>query len=384
MQWSKGLLLSTILTTPHLYGQDEGEANQRVRLDPAPWADARSAGLGRAVAPIANGIEAPYYNPAGIGGMENDDRPAITRLSFPFLAGALHENSIRLQQQMSQGKNIDSESMGEEILATQQGKRHYARLSIVPNIQFYRMFLAYAYDQQFAAVVRDTQGEEIDLEHRTSTGIYGGFSLATDDKSFSFGLTVGHASREVSAGVFRFEEIAAPSTRKTTFAANKDKYDGLPIHTGLMWRIDKRAWRPTLSLVARDLTGTKYRNRDRAKDDIQVEEDISLGFALSPEINNWGYSNFVIEGGQLSESGTSLAKKIRIAWEFSFGKRFGSEAPFSIQTAYTIAGLSYGFGMNAGILSLQLASYAEDVGIGNHRVIERRHVANFAVNVAAF
>jgi len=386
MQWSRVLLLIVYLFDTQLYGQEISEPNQRIRLDPAPWADARSAGLGRAVSPIANGVEAPYYNPAGIGGLYRGDaeRPAITRATIPFFAGALHDNSARLQQKMSQGKDLNSDSLAQEMLQTQQDKRHYARLSVVPNIQIYRMFLGYAYDQQLAAVALDSAGTEIDLEMRVSTGIYAGFSLTDSNELFSFGMTIGHASREITAGVFSFTEIEAPSSRRSAFSDFKNKYDGLPIHTGMLWRITEEEWRPTLSLVARDLTGTLYRNRDREGDDVKEDEDLALAFALSPSISDWGYGHLVVEAGQLSEADTSLAKKMRIGLELSFGNRFGSEAAFSLQTGYTAAGLSFGCGMNAGILGLHLASYAEDVGIANHRVIERRHVANFAVNVAAF
>lgn len=388
MQRSRALLFSLIFAAPNpLFGQDSSEGRQKVRLDPAPWADARSSGLSRAVAPIANGIEAPYYNPAGIGGLylegDGEDRPAVSRLTVPFFAGSLHHNSARLQRQMSQGQGLDNTTMTDEILQAQQGKRHYARLSIVPNIQFYRMFLAYAYDQQLAAVAQDKAGEKIDIEMRISSGLYGGFSLADDTENFLFGLTVGHASRKVTAGTFSFAELNAPADRRAAFKAHQQYYDGLPIHTGMIWRIADE-WRPTFSLVARDLTGTRYRSRNENVEDIRVQEDLSLAFALSPEVIDWGYANFVVEAEQLTETESSLVKKLRVGFELSIGNRFGSEAAFSLQTGYSSAGLSFGLGVNASILNIHIASYAEDVGIANHRVIERRHVANFAVNVAAF
>lgn len=368
------------------FGQASADAGQEVRLDEAPWADARSQGLSRAIGPIANGIEAPYYNPAGIGGQyrsKDQPRPAITRLTVPHFALGLHDNSSRILQQMSDGKGLQSQGISDEILETQVDKRHYARVSVVPNIQFYRMFLGYAYDQQFAAVSRNEDASEIDLEMRTSTGLYTGFSLADEFERFIFGVTVGHASRTVTAGTFSFAEIEAPADRRQAFSDHQHRYDGLPIHTGVIWRI-RDEWNPSFSLVARDLGGTRYRNRNQELDDLIAEEDLSLGFALSPRLEEWGYVNIVMEGSHLTENDTSLAKKMRMGLELTLGNQFGSEAGLSLQTGLSAAGLSFGCGIQAGILSFHLASYAEDVGIANRRVIERRHMANFAVNVAAF
>ena len=70
--------------------------------------------------------------------------------------------------------------------------------------------------------------------------------------------------------------------------------------------------------------------------------------------------------------------------EFSLGKRFAGDAGFSLRSGYNSAGLSYGCGINLGILGINASSFAEDVGVNNKRVVERRFVVNFAVNVADY
>lgn len=62
----KILVITLILGTYQGFAQD---VDSKTVLDPAPWSSARAAGLGGTLSGLADGIDAAYFNPAGIGGL---------------------------------------------------------------------------------------------------------------------------------------------------------------------------------------------------------------------------------------------------------------------------------------------------------------------------
>ena len=63
------------------------------------------------------------------------------------------------------------------------------------------------------------------------------------------------------------------------------------------------------------------------------------------------------------------------------GGGFGSDAIFSIRTGVNDVGVSGGVALNLGLIQLELASLAQDIGLDNNRVLERRNVAVVSINV---
>ena len=70
--------------------------------------------------------------------------------------------------------------------------------------------------------------------------------------------------------------------------------------------------------------------------------------------------------------------------EFNLGQKLGAFAGMSLRAGYNSAGVSYGLGGNLGILSLNVTSFSENVGLDNASIIEERYVVNFGINVADF
>lgn len=337
-----------------------------------------------AISPIANGIDAAYYNPAAIGGIRSQgSRPAIHRLYFPYFAAAVNEDTVKLNDDLSNAGDLNDPAIVEQILRARDGNRQYGRLSVIPSITFWRTMLSFVYDTQMAAASIDESSDEIDVHSRTEFGPSLGFSFATNDRTFALGLYLAYLEREEIQTTLPFATLNDPDLRKSAFKDGKAKYTGMPIHLGTLWTISKK-WNPTLSLAFRNVGTTKFRASDTNNEDLEVEEDMTLGFGLSPALGKWGFLSFTLEASRLTDSDLATAKKLRTGLEFSVGDRFGSDAGLSLRSGYNNAGLSYGLGFNLGILGLNGSSFAEDVGVNNKRVIERRYVVNFAVNVADF
>ena len=368
------------------YAQDDSSESQiqRALLDESPWASTRASAMAGAISPIANGLDASHYNPAGIGGITDEGkRPGIHRLYFPYFSAAVNEDTVSLNDELTKAGDLTDPNIASQILRAYQDKRQYGRFSIVPSITFWRTQLSYVYDTQMAAAATDSTTDLVDIHARTVTGPSIGFSFATDSKDFTLGIYSGFFQRTETKGTYTLAEVNDPDARSSIFSADETKYDGMPINFGINWVIAKK-WRPSLALVFRNAGGTKYRNSDSSAEDMVVDEDMTLGFSISPKLGKWGYLSWVVEAGNLTNSEMATSKKAKTSLEFTIGDRFGGNAGLSLRTGYNNAGLSYGLGSNLGILGLNASSFAEDVGYNNRRVIERRFVVNFAVNIADF
>lgn len=377
------IYFSFALTSTGLSQESETQV-QRALLSESHWASPRASSMAGAISPIAEGLDASYYNPAGVGGITKEgNRPAIHRLYFPYFSTAVNNNTIDLSGDISQASNLEDPVVIEQILNAFDNQRQYGRFSIVPSITFFRTQLSYVFDTQVAAAAIDSSRDQVDLESRTVTGPSIAFSFANGSKTFSFGLFAGFFNREETAGEFSFVDLNNPETRPDILKSGRQTYEGTPIHTGINWVIGKK-WRPSLAIAFKNVGGTKYRNKNTDNEDIKVAEDLTLGFSTTPKLGKWGHLSFVTEAHELSNSDKATSKKLRAGLEFNLGSNPGNRAGFSLRSGYNSAGASFGLGMNLGLIGINAASFAEDVGVNNKRVIERRFVLDFAVNVADF
>ncbi|RZA15349.1 MAG: hypothetical protein EOP10_26530 [Proteobacteria bacterium] len=157
----------------------------------------------------------------------------------------------------------------------------------------------------------------------------------------------------------------------------------MPIHIGSAYRF-KHSLKPAISFVMQDLGTTRYSRKDKSLDPRLQKENALIGFSLSPKIQDWAMVNVTTEFANLTDSSVKFADKFRASTEFTMGERFGADAGFSARLGYTTAGMSYGLGMNLGILHAEIASLAEDIGIDDSKVIERKSVFNIGINIADY
>lgn len=362
----------------------QAQSNAEPTLEETPWATTRPQAMGGALSGLADSIDAPFYNPAGIGGLQqgSSKAPFIRQLDFPYAAGVANDSTMALNKQLDSSGALSDTSLAAPILDAYQGQHQYGRVSVMPNIVMGRFMMGVIQDTQMAALRTDDTNGLIDTHYRTVSGAGAGFSFTDNEERFSLGVFGTSLTRKVTRGQFTFDEINDPDQRKSAFSANSTTYSGMASHAGLLWRVAKNG-APTLSLSLRDVGNTHYKTSDGSAEDV-VAEDATLGFSVSPRLGKWGILNYTVEGGRLRDKDTSLQKKMRTGLELQLGQTYGSRAPISIQSGYNSAGASYGLQLHIGIISLGAASFAEDIGSNNVRVIERRKAVHLRLNVADF
>ncbi len=358
--------------------------NPRTVFDEAPWSSARAAGMAEAIDPIANGMEAPYYNPSAIGGLGfKQERPAVSQLYFPYLALAFNGSSQSLNKALQDGGDVNDSAVSDELLRAYDGEHPYARISLLPAVTFYRFFLAMSYDVRAASTPNRDQTDMMDINYREQSGPVFGMSYATPKRDWYLGLSTSYITRKVVEGSFTLATLNDIESRRQAFRDNQNAYTGAPLHVSTMWNGAYR-WRPSVSLVARNVTGTSLKSRQEETASMRINEDVALGFGLSPNLGSFGMLNIVLQANHLTQNSVLTKDKFRFGTELTIGNAFGAESGLSVRTGYSAAGLSFGLGFNLGMIGLQAANFAEDIGAGNSRVVERRSVINLGLNIADY
>jgi hypothetical protein len=352
-------------------------------FDRSPYISARAAGMSQAISPVANGMESAFYNPALIGGLyKKPSSPLLTHLYFPYLGAAYGESSARLQKELNAGRDLNDSSVSSEMLRAFDGDHPYARLSITPAVIVSKLFVAYTSDTRASSMPDPDQPDHMLINVRKSSGPILGFSAADPKGQVHLGVTAGLIHRTDVQGSFSLPDVNGVPERKSSFAAAEKNYDGIPVNVGLQWN-GPTMLHPAVSAVVRNAGSTPYENKN-GDQRITDQEDVTIGLGLSPHLGSYGMFHLVLEGTQLSDKTLPAEEKFRAGTEITLGNRFGGEAGLGLRAGYSVAGISYGIGLHLGILTLEAASFAEDIGAGPARVVERRNVINIGINVADY
>ena len=356
-------------------------------IDVAPVASARAMGMGGAISPIADDLDGVYYNPAGIGGFGWDSSakpPTLRKLYFPYVAVAANSNASKLNSDFGKEDGARNASIGSAIVDANAGSRQYGRASFGLGAIFKRTAIVPFHDQQMAAVGQGNGTDLVDLRYRTTSGVAWGTSFSNPAAdSLSFGIGGQYNSIEQIEGQFAYLDLVNQEERAKAVKDRTYKFSGTAMHAGMLWRFSKDS-APTLAVVARNAGNTRYSAAKPDYDDLVMKEDLTVGFAMSPKIGKATLLNWVLEANRISDTNVTLRKKLKTGLEMLIGSGPGSYATFGLRAGYNHAGGSAGISANLGIITLEAASQAEDIGLENSRVIERRTVGVVSVNVADF
>ena len=360
------------------------DRNSKISVDESPFVTARAAGMANAVSPVADSTEAPFFNPAGIGFEEGKSthKGWVKQLDFPYVAGAANDNSLKLMKDYQDSGVKENKGLVTPILDSTAGKRHYARVSAFPNLILGKLMVGAIQDQQFASVAQGEGTNKVSAHYRSVSGIGAGMSVSDPKGRISIGAFGTFLDRKDTSGEFDFLRVIDKDTRKDELDGKTTKTSGAAIHAGMIWRIADKG-DPRFSAVVRDAGNTHYKAKDETQAEVVVNQDVTLGFSIGPQIGHSGKLNIIVEGNRLTDKYTAVTKKFRTGAELLLGTGQGRPT-FSLRTGYNLAGVSGGLGLDLGLVGVQYANQAVDVGIDNVHVIERRHVGVFVVNVAEY
>jgi hypothetical protein len=361
---------------------DEVDPEEQTVLDDSPFISPRADGMAGAISALADGTDANYYNPAGIGGIheQKTNKSLIRKFYFIYAGLSINQNSYDTNKEMQQSGAASDATIGSAIIDTQKGERQFTRVSLTPNFGIGRLNFGPIYDMQLAAVPVGDDTDLVDMHYQEKVGLGMGLSVADPKGRLYLGAYATYLNIRDVNGRFLYTEMVDKQARQDAIKDDTSRYSGLGTNVGLLWKIADPG-KPSLAVVARNLNDTRYSKVKGDGDELVAKEDLNVGFAVSPRLGKVGFFNFSIEGGHLSDESVEVNKKWRTGIELNFGDN-GSESIFGLRAGGSQAGAAFGAQINLWLLGIQYANFPVDVGIENKRMIERRQSAVLSVNLA--
>lgn len=370
------------LGTSASFAEDEGV---KTVLDDRPIVSSRGAGMSDALTPFADDWDALGYNPAGIGSRDKGGREKFLRkLYFPKGAAAANQNVVNYYSEFQGEGGNEDRGRGKAVAEAHDGQRQFARGQIsLLGFAAGPFAMVPIYDQQIAAVSKTgTDGQEVDLKYRQTSGVLGGIRFGDPGSKFSIGASAHYFSMTQTDGTFAYDSIVNTEDRDKAFKDKTGSFSGYSPNVGLMWRLPKKPY-PTIAVAVRNVGNPTYKDSSKKIDDLKLQEDASLAFGLSPQIKSWGFFNFSLEANKLTQGKTELRKKFRTGAEFLLGGQ-DSDARLGLRGGYEITGPSFGLVLNVGLIAIEAGSQMIDISSTNEIQAERRHSVSAQVNVVSF
>jgi hypothetical protein len=372
-----------LLMTVWAYAQNAW-ADAQTTIDPGFYTSARAGALAGAISGTANGLDAAFWNPALIGGMEGA-KQNVRNLHLPYFGVSYNSNTQNLKSRFDSQGGDTNPKIGEAIVNSSKGTRQYGRFSSGIDIEWKRLLLNGFVDLQAAALSPSDRSPDpitgetiVALKYHETAGGGVGFSWMNAKNTFSIGWYGAALQVKDLEGEIPYLQLIDSEKRGEYFDSQMNKYSALLNHLGLWYRIPN-ALNPTFSIVARNPGDARLKNKSASSRDATIKEDWVVGFGLQPKLGP-GVLSWNTDFSRTSEHEESLRSKMATSLEYSLGG-IGSNAAFAIRSGLNQAGLSAGLGMSLGILNLDVASAAVNIGDINDRISERRTSVVLSVNV---
>ncbi|MBP6217756.1 MAG: hypothetical protein KA436_04135 [Oligoflexales bacterium] len=388
--------LSCLFLGPFFFAHPlHADESLQVRFEENPWISTRAMGMAEAISPLASGIDAAYYNPAGIGGLTPQNKNAWARqLLFPYVGTSMNAHALNLGQDWGAKGGIQSGTLGDAVLKSHAGKRQSARISGLFDLTLQRIELLEFWDYQILMLEQANSDPEKSLLIRTRSrsGPGLGFSVTNAAENFYLGLFSSYVTQNELDEQTNFSKIANIDTRNKFLSEHVQSKTTLKHNLGLRWTFGKKSeW--ALSLVGR---GFQLNSSTSSAKSLGLrtptEEDLTskdldaliLGTSYSLQLKSFLTLQTVLETKNLSSDLVSIPDKIRLGSELNFAGTglLGERALLSLRTGLNTTGISFGLGLHLGLLGLEFASYIQDIGMEGRPVVDRRQALVFYVDAA--
>ena len=359
-------------------------ADAHSTIDPGFYTSARAGALAGAILGSANGLDAAYWNPAMIGGTEGA-KQNVRNLHLPYFGASYNNNTQNLKSRFDHQGGDTNPKIGEAIVNSSKGTRQYGRFSTGIDIEWKRFLLNGFGDLQAAALSPSDRSPDpvtgdtiVDLKYHETAGAGVGFSWMNARNTFSLGWYGAALQVKDLEGEIPYLQMIDSEKRGDYFDSQMNKYSATINHFGLWYRVPNMM-NPTFSIVARNPGDARLKNKKSSASDATIKEDWVFGFSIHPKLGP-GVLSWNTDVSRASEHEESLRSKAATSLEYSIGG-MGSNAAFALRSGLNQAGLSAGLGMSLGILNLDFASAAVNIGDINDRISERRTSVVLSVNV---
>ena len=360
----------------------------KTAIDDDPIPSSRAQGMGGALLPVADNLDAIFQNPAGIGGQVHsqghfDDKvPWIRQLYFPALSVGANMHAAKLVNELrSDGASSDS-VIGKAAVDSHANQRQYGRATMATGVVVGRAIFAPFSDTQVAAVPTGDSLNTIETRYRMTAGVGYGLSIQDSKERMVVGYSGYLANIKDVVATPSYDQLISSSQLPSALSGESHAYHGHADNFGVNWR--PSLWgRPTLGMVIKNVGVARFRHQGQG-DDLVEAQQTRVGLSLSPSLSKSGVMNIVGEFDQVENGQIPIRKKLHLGTELQIGG-MGSYAAFSLRVGLNAAGPSAGLGINLGLVGCEASLYYVDLAPEAYTgLLEQRSSLTIYVNVAEF
>jgi hypothetical protein len=376
---------------------------------PEHYTPVRAVGMGGAFTAIANDEGSVFTNPAGISRVRKArSRSTVHIFRFPNLVGGANAESRTFYKgfQGAQDKNIEEIIEQTEDLGN---KPFWVRAAALPimllDIQRGTPIAIGGFtNTKVKAIIERESPEEARIQAVSDVGGILSLALTNRTNRFSVGMTVRPTFRYAYEERFPSEDLLNKTTMKTRFENGANVSQGIGIDLGTIYTVGD-FWFPTIGMSVLNLpTGCKkeylnpftekretvcgnvYSGQFSNEDALSTVDpmDIRVGASITPRISRKIGLRLALDVHHLAVTGTTnygldgieASKLIHAGAELFTGNPL-LISPFSLRVGYNQGFLTMGATVDLSFMSLEFATYGQDVSSGVSPVEDRRYLGKF-------
>ncbi len=329
------------------------------------YSGARSLGMGDAAIAVVNDETSLVLNPAGLGKLRN----FYGTIFDPELELSYNAYGFSSASPISAPTNIEGVKAS---LVQQPGSYYYAKGQIFPSFVARNFGIGLLVKQMLAATA-DEEGS-LTAVQQDDMALLMGVNFRFFDGRIKLGVTGKVISR------VEVNELALDPADDLTNAGLAETgqlregvgvgYD-VGLNLAAPWMMI-----PTLSIVARDLGGTTFdkssglRGPETDQRPLDLKQDVDVAVALFPIHNNYIRSAWTLEYRNVltNQDDTNKTRYMHGGVEVNLADRF------FLRAGYNQGYWTAGFESAHENFQFMLATYGEEVGVGDERKEDRRYV----------
>jgi hypothetical protein len=395
---------------------------------PETYLPVRAAGMGGAFTAISNDETAVWTNPGGISRIRKArSRQSLHALAFPIVGGANLEGrefykTVKAEQSRASSAASDSEAAGVEgsvsaavaDSATLGDKPFWARAAVNPITVFELSKDAPAafglFSNNTTKVVVDKDTPEIaNVEVISDVGTNLGFGFANRSNQATFGLQIRPTYRYSFDDKLPIGTLINKDALRDAVEAGSNKGSAVALDFGGMLTFSD-FWYPTLAFAVfnaptgcvenylnafdetrHTICGTVFTGDINNTEALSIIEatDIRIGMSITPRLSRDLGLRFAIDGHHLyfddgkksyGYPGVDLLKQLHGGVEFFLGNPLQIN-PTTVRVGFSQGFMTFGAGLRLGFLSLQFASYGQDISSTKTPREDRRYLAEFSIEI---
>jgi len=344
-----------------------------------PRISARVMGMGGAFTALADDYNALYYNPAGLAGRDKGE------LNLEITAG-LTPTLLNFYNSLSTAGT--SSVAITNLLESNYGAHYSSRVGLgMTYVGKGWGFGIQPADVTVEMDIHQLSGGAVGLEAFNDTLVQVGFGWQIG-KSFSFGL----APKSVYRGFIEKELLALDLIQSSNILRTSDASEGLTFDTdfGTMYTFDvPDSWwvKPTLALAVRNVVDEGFptdlhlysggsSNITNPDGNLGRRIDVGTRFEL-PEF--WAFKpRYLLDFRDIGYRYVSFKKSLHTGFELPW--KASDLVTGAYRVGYSEGYFTAGFSFNLIFLTLDLATYSEEIGTTNAPKESRRYIAQFSMD----